>query len=161
MSTHKAMRSRAGLDGNSVPHNVDEWQCPFHSGACADVWETVSMDANSIMLKHRRKSAAKPPPCCQAVPYPGPRRCFLLIQQQMALLVWEWPGAVFYLEQLLGSSNKLLILDLQVEKIFLCQSFPCILSLQKCLLLFIEQPPKHMTSLILNILFNQSILREY
>ena len=151
MSAHKAMRSRAGLDGNSVPHNVDEWQCPFHSGACADVWETVSMDANSIMLKHRRKSAAKPPPRCQAVPYPGRRCSFLLIQQQMALLVWEW--AIW--EQLFGSSNKLLILDLQAEKIFLCQSFPCILSLQKCLLLFIEQPPKHMTSLILNILFNQ------
>ena len=81
------MRSRAGLDGNSVPRNVDEWQCPFHSSACADVWETVSMGANSIMLKHRRKSAAKPPPRCQAVPYPGPRRCFLLIQQQMAFLV--------------------------------------------------------------------------
>ena len=46
---------------------LDEWQPLLHSSAFADVWERVSMDANSIMLKHRGKSLAKLLPCCQAV----------------------------------------------------------------------------------------------
>lgn len=49
----------AGLDGNSGPPMPDELQHLLHRIAFADVWATVSMDANSIMLKHRRKLSAK------------------------------------------------------------------------------------------------------
>lgn len=54
----------------------DELRCLLHSIAFADVWETVSMDANSIMLKHRRKLSAKLLPHCQAAPSPCPQCCF-------------------------------------------------------------------------------------
>ena len=42
----------------------------LHRIAFADVWETVSMDANSITLKHRRKLSAELLPHCQAAPCP-------------------------------------------------------------------------------------------
>lgn len=48
----------------------DEWWRLLPGITFADVWETVSMDANSITLKQRGKLSAKLLPRCQAAPCP-------------------------------------------------------------------------------------------
>lgn len=70
----------------------DEFQRLLGSLAFTDVWETVSMDANSIMLKHGRELSAKLLLRCTSPPLPSKVSCWFSTRWSF---LSEKPGSCF------------------------------------------------------------------